>query len=318
MRKAALETIGQMVEEDPKVIFVGSDLGAGTLDEVRDKHPERILMEGIAEQHLVGFAAGLALEGFVPFVHTISTFLTRRAFEQVAIDVALDSLPVILVGAGGGVVYAPLGPTHQAIDDFALMTSIPGMTVAAPADPLEMDAMLRLLRAQERPAYVRIAKGGEPVITSELPVMKLGKMRLLARGDKVAILTSGALVHECLSALNKLGKDRQHISLAHFPFISPLDREAILSLSASHLRLVVIEEHIPQGGLSSAVANLLAKTGFLPPLTCITLPNSYSSKYGSQTDHWGLHGMDAEGIASTILELLDQLSKPLPQLGLNP
>jgi deoxyxylulose-5-phosphate synthase len=128
-----LTTIAELIEENGRVVFVGSDLGAGTMDDARDRHPLRVLMEGIAEQHLVGFAAGLALEGFVPYVHTIATFLTRRALEQIIVDVALHSLPVRLIGGGGGMTYAPLGPTHQAIDDFALMRTIPNMIVGAPS-----------------------------------------------------------------------------------------------------------------------------------------------------------------------------------------
>lgn len=304
MRKKALETIGRLVEEDPRVVFVGSDLGAGTLEDVRSRHPDRVLMEGIAEQHLVSFAAGLALEGFIPYVHTIATFLTRRALEQVVVDVALDRLPVILVGAGGGLVYAPLGPTHQAIDDFALMTTIPGMYVVAPADPLEMESVLTLLLAEQVPAYVRVAKGGEPVITDEFPPLVAGKMRMACEGQRVAVLTTGALLHECIDAVEALRTEGLAVTVAHFPFVAPLDRKAIISLSSSHDHLLVVEEHIPQGGLSAAVANVLSEIGFSSPLHRLTLPNAYATNYGAQAEHWQMHGLDAEGIRQKISELL--------------
>lgn len=304
MRKKALETIGRLVEEDPRVFFVGSDLGAGTLEDVRSRHPDRVLMEGIAEQHLVSFAAGLALEGFIPYVHTIATFLTRRALEQVVVDVALDRLPVILVGAGGGLVYAPLGPTHQAIDDFALMTTIPGMYVVAPADPLEMESVLTLLLAEQVPAYVRVAKGGEPVITDEFPPLVAGKMRMACEGQRVAVLTTGALLHECIDAVEALRTEGLAVTVAHFPFVAPLDRDAIVSLSSSHDHLLVVEEHIPQGGLSAAVANVLSEIGFSSPLHRLTLPNAYATNYGAQAEHWRMHGLDAEGIRQKISELL--------------
>lgn len=304
MRKKALETIGRLVEEDPRVVFVGSDLGAGTLEDVRSRHPDRVLMEGIAEQHLVSFAAGLALEGFIPYVHTIATFLTRRALEQVVVDVALDRLPVILVGAGGGLVYAPLGPTHQAIDDFALMTTIPGMYVVAPADPLEMESVLTLLLAEQVPAYVRVAKGGEPVITDEFPPLVAGKMRMACEGQRVAVLTTGALLHECIDAVEALRTEGLAVTVAHFPFVAPLDRDAIVSLSSSHDHLLVVEEHIPQGGLSAAVANVLSEIGFSSPLHRLTLPNAYATNYGAQAEHWRMHGLDAEGIRQKISELL--------------
>lgn len=304
MRKTALETIGRMVEKDSRVVFIGSDLGAGTLEDIRCKHPDRVLMEGIAEQHLVSFAAGLALEGFVPFVHTISTFLTRRALEQAIVDVALDRLPVILVGAGGGLVYAPLGPTHQAIDDFSLMTTIPGMYVVAPADPLEMESVLELLRTEGVPAYVRVAKGGEPTITKSMPALQAGKMRSVRKGSGVAVITTGSVLHECVSAADALKAQGSPVTVAHFPFVYPLDHDAILSLSSSHNHLLVVEEHLPQGGLSAAVANVLSEVGFSSPLHRITLPNSYATKYGSQADHWHLHRLDAEGIKDKIATLL--------------
>lgn len=304
MRRTALETMGRLVEEDPRVVFVGSDLGAGTLEDVKNRHPDRVLMEGIAEQHLVSFAAGLALEGLIPYVHTIATFLTRRALEQIVVDVALDRLPVILVGAGGGLVYAPLGPTHQAIDDFALMTTIPGMNVVAPADPLEMESVLRLLLEQQVPAYVRVAKGGEPMITGNFPPLEPGKVRMVCEGQSLAVLTTGALLHECVDAVEGLRADGVEVTLAHFPFVAPLDTDAIVSLSSSHEYLLVVEEHIPQGGLTTAVASVMSEIGFSSPLNRLTLPPAYATKYGAQAQHWRMHSLDSEGIRRKISQIL--------------
>lgn len=304
MRKAALTTIAELVEADERVVFVGSDLGAGTMDAVRSRHPKRVLMEGIAEQHLVGFAAGLALEGYVPYVHTIATFLTRRALEQTIVDVALHDLPVRLIGAGGGMVYAPLGPTHQAIDDFALMRSIPNMVVGAPADPHEMSTMLHLLADTPGPAYVRIAKGGEPDITRGLEELQIGRARRVVDGDTIAIVTTGALLHECLDAVQRLDADGARATLVHFPFVAPLDVGVVLSLAETHADLLVVEEHLPSGGLASAVADVLAERGSSARLHRATLPARYADRYGSQQEHWSLHGIDAAGITARVRSLL--------------
>ena len=121
MRQKALTTVYKLAKQDPRVLFIGSDLGAGTLQAMREDIPGQFFMEGISEQHIVGFAAGLAQEGFIPYINTIGTFLTRRSFEQVSIDVGLHRLPVRLLSSGGGMVYAPLGPTHTAVEDFSLM-----------------------------------------------------------------------------------------------------------------------------------------------------------------------------------------------------
>jgi transketolase len=313
MRKAALEAISRLVEVDDRVVFVGSDLGAGTMSESRNLNPDRVFMEGIAEQHIVSFAAGLAIEGFVPFVHTIATFLTRRAFEQIAIDVALDRLPVVFLGSGGGMVYSPLGPTHQAIDDFSLMRSVPGMLVVAPADPLEMATILAMLAATPGPAYVRVGKGGEPVVTSNLSELSFGKAREIRHGNNLAVITTGALLHECITAADQLEAQGTNITVFHFPFIEPLDREVVLSLSTLHSNLLVVEEHIPQGGLSSAITDLLGEISPSTRVHRLTLPNSYATKYGTQQDHWRFHGLDSHGIRSKISDIL--LSHSLLDIG---
>ena len=144
MRNECLNSVFRLAKKNKKVVFIGSDLGAGVLSDFKKEIPERFFMEGISEQHIVGMAAGMANEGFIPYVNTIATFLTRRCFEQIAIDVCLHNLPVRLIGNGGGVVYAPLGPTHQAIEDIAIMKSLPNMTICAVSDKVEMKKMSSL------------------------------------------------------------------------------------------------------------------------------------------------------------------------------
>ena len=127
----------------PRVVFIGSDLGPGLLEDFKTNMPDRYFMEGVAEQHIVGMAAGLALEGFIPYVNTIATFLTRRCFEQNVLDLGLHNTNVRLISNGGGTVYAPLGPTHLAIDDIAIMRTIPNMTIVAPCDAVEMKELVK-------------------------------------------------------------------------------------------------------------------------------------------------------------------------------
>ena len=138
MRRTCFETILKLQKKNKKIIFIGSDLGPGFMKHSKDKVEERFFMEGVSEQSVVGISAGLALEGYSPFVNTIATFLTRRAFEQIVIDLCLHDLPVRLIGNGGGLVYAPLGPTHLAIEDLSLMKSIPNMTIISPCDANEI------------------------------------------------------------------------------------------------------------------------------------------------------------------------------------
>ena len=164
MRKTCLNTIYKLAKKNQKIIFIGSDLGPGVLNDFKNTIPERFFMEGVSEQSIIGLSAGLALEGFKPYVNTIATFITRRCFEQVAIDLCLHNLPVKLIGNGGGLVYAPLGPTHQAIDDIAIMRALPNLTVVAPADSEEMRRLMPLTIDHNGPIYIRLAKGYDPII----------------------------------------------------------------------------------------------------------------------------------------------------------
>src|SRR5947209_20518741 len=144
MRKTCLDVVYEIAKTDPRVFFIGSDLGIGTLKNFKAEMPDRFFMEGVSEANLIGMSAGLALEGKIVYANTIATFITRRCFEQVCLDLCLHRVPVRLIGNGGGMVYAPLGPTHMAIDDLALFRALPGMTILAPCDAEEMRRLMPL------------------------------------------------------------------------------------------------------------------------------------------------------------------------------
>src|SRR5215469_18409218 len=142
MRKTCLDVVYELAKNDPRIFFVGSDLGIGTLKQFKAEMPERFFMEGVSEANLIGMSAGLALEGKIVYANTIATFITRRCFEQVCLDLCLHNLKVRLIGNGGGLVYAPLGPTHLATEDIAIMRTLPNMAVVAVCDAQEMQAFM--------------------------------------------------------------------------------------------------------------------------------------------------------------------------------
>ncbi len=144
MRDAVNDTIFELAKEDPRIAYICSDLHPPLLKRLQEEMPGRGFMEGVSEQYCVGMAAGMAAEGFIPFFHTIAVFATRRCYDQIACDVCIPDLPVRIIGAGGGLVYAPLGPTHIAIDDIALMRALPNMTVLCPGDKNEARELLKL------------------------------------------------------------------------------------------------------------------------------------------------------------------------------
>ena len=172
MRKTCLDMVYELAKRDDRVLFVGSDLAPDLLTQMKTEMPDRFFMEGIAEANVFGMSAGLAMEGYIPFVNTIGTFIYRRAFEQITVDICLHNLPVRMIGNGGGYVYAPLGPTHQATEDIACMRALPNMTVVAVCDAEEMRRFMDCSLDWPQPIYIRLGKGGEQIVDGSQTTFK--------------------------------------------------------------------------------------------------------------------------------------------------
>jgi len=303
MRKTCLDMIHRLARHDARVVFIGSDLGPGVVDAMRSEMPERCLMEGISEAAVVGLAAGLAMEGHLPYVNTIATFLTRRALEQVALDVCLHRLPVRLIGNGGGLVYAPLGPTHIALDDFALMRALPGMAVVAPCDADEMTRLMEATLVWPGPIYIRLAKGGDRVVSRPDLPFAIGRALPLLMPDMADVLfvTTGVIAQEALAAAERLRGEGIVARVLHCPSVKPLDEAAIRRASAGVRAVIVGEEHSRIGGLGSAVLETLVATaaaGRQPAIRLAALGDAFVSGYGSQRQHWQAAGIDDAGLAA--------------------
>ena len=302
MRRTCLDMVHELARKDERVVFVGSDLGPGTLSEMQDEMPERFYMEGVAEQNLIGMAAGMALDGFVPYVNTIATFITRRCFEQVALDLCLHDLQVRLIANGGGLVYAPLGPTHMAIDDIALMRTIPSMTVVSPADADEMRRFMLQSVDWPHPIYIRLGKGGDPIVSREADGFAIGKSILLREPGQVLIVASGVMVNRALKAAEILAGDGIAAGVLNVHTIKPLDDEAILRLSRDVELIVTLDEHLLAGGLGSAVVEmfLARQNGRIPRIHRIGIRDEFPHDYGSQDSLMKAYGLQPEELARTI------------------
>src|SRR5882724_11197663 len=232
MRPACINKVFDLAKRDPRVVYIGSDLDPPLVRRMKDEMPGRAFMEGVSEQHVVGMAAGLAMEGYIPFVHTIATFITRRCYEQVAVDLCLHNLPVRLIGNGGGLVYAPLGPTHLAIEDIAIMRSLPNMTVVSVCDADEMTRFMDQTLDWPGPIYIRLAKGYDPIVSRQELGFAIGKaipMRLANGSAKRALLvTTGVETTRALAAANTLAEDGIECTVLHMHTIKPLDVDALL------------------------------------------------------------------------------------------
>jgi transketolase len=284
MRKACLDMVYELAKRDPRVVFVGSDLGVGVLDRFKAEMPERFFMEGVSEANVVGMAAGLALDGNVVFINTIATFLTRRCFDQIVLDLCLHEVPVRLIGSGGGMVYAPLGPTHEAIEDIAILRAIPGMTIVAPADAEEMRRLMPLTLDYPGPMYIRLGKGGDPIVSSDRTPFAIGKAIPMREGNDALLVTTGITLKLALDAAAVLAGDGIQAAVLHVPTIKPLDAPTLLDYTSRVSVVLTVEEHSVIGGLGSAVAELIAEAGFATPkrFKRIGIPDVFPDRYGSQ------------------------------------
>lgn len=306
MRKVALDMVHELAKRDPRVVFMGSDLGAGTLDKMAKEFPDRYYMEGINEANFVGMAAGLAMEGFIPYLNTIAPFFTRRAFEQIAVDLCLHKLPVRLISSGGGVVYAPLGPTHLAIEDMAAMRALPNMTVVAVSDAEEMRRLMEESLNWPGPMYIRLAKGGDPIVSDAARGFKIGSAIPVRPPGPVVILSTGVMLSRAQEAADTLKADGIQAGIVHFHTVKPLDQAAVLSASAEARLVVTVEEHIRSGGFGSAVLETLADhaVGALPKVLRLGLPDAFPKEYGSQETMFETFGLKPQQIAQSIRDAL--------------
>src|SRR5689334_24646578 len=218
MRQTCLNMVHDLAKRDDRVLFVGSDLSPGLLAEMRREMPDRWYMEGITEANLIGMSAGLAMEGYMPYANTIATFITRRCYEQVAVDLCLHDLPVRLIGNGGGLVYAPLGPTHLAIEDLAIMRALPNMTVTAVCDAEEMTRLMNASLDWPHPIYIRLAKGGDPVVRRPENGFAIGKAIEMTQDvgpADVLLVATGVATTAALEASKRLADDGARCRVLH-------------------------------------------------------------------------------------------------------
>ena len=293
MRKKALDSVYELAKVDDRVIFLGSDLGPDVLINMKKEMPDRFFMEGVSEQHIIGMAAGLAMEGFVPYVNTIATFITRRCYEQVALDLCLQDLPVRLIANGGGVVYAPLGPTHLAVEDIAIMRALPNMAVVAPCDADEMKRFMSSTLNWPHPIYIRLGKGGDKVVSEEKFGFEMGKAILMREPGEGLIISTGVMTQLAIEAAEKLNQEGIACGVLHVHTIKPLDELQLSKLLPRVKAVVTVEEHTRIGGLGSAVLEFTNDN--MPEQSSkimrIGIPDQFAKQYGSQEsllNHWGI------------------------------
>lgn len=301
MRDAFAKALGEAARRHPGIALVVADISpAASLKEFLDENPTRIVDVGVSEQAMIGMAAGMAITGLRPFAYTIAPFAIFRPLEQIRIDLAYQELPVVVVGVGGGLAYSALGSTHHTIEDIAVATAIPNMTVIAPCDPLETAAAVHALLDLKGPCYLRLGKAGEPELTGHaLEPFELGTIRQIREGHKVAIVGYGPILRLAFSASEQLSVYEQPaIFSAHT--LKPLDSAGIDRILSTFDRVVVLEEHVARGGLGREIL-AQSHAASQTDIVSLHLKDDFLHVYGSQEFLWAEHGLNVEALLRAIV-----------------
>lgn len=260
MRASFSETILQLSKEDKKVYVVDADLANSTkIDSVAHNNPVKFLQMGIAEQNMLSVAAGLSTTGLQPWVSTFAAFLSKRAIDQIQVQIAQPMLNVKMVGGYSGLLTGLTGKSHQSLEDIAIFRSLANMVVLAPADSVEVKKMMRFAHKYQGPVYMRIARDPYPIIFSDEYEFQLGKAVTLKEGKDVSIISTGTQTSRSLVAAENLEEEGISTSVIHMPTIKPIDKEAIIFAAQSTGIIVTAEEHNIYGGLGSSVAEVLVE-----------------------------------------------------------
>lgn len=309
MRTLLSDLITQSAVKDPSFIMISGDHGYALFDRIRRERPAQFLNAGIAEQGMVGVAAGLARVGFRPMIYGLASFIPMRVIEQIKLELCLSRLPVVILGDGAGLVYSTLGATHQCGEDVAVLAAMPHLRIYSPADRAELQACYDDAARSQGPSYIRIGKGDRPP-SHEGPLASAGAhfVRSASRA-KACLVATGSMVNPCLSIAHEL-----NLACVSVPQLKPLG-EHVPGMLRRFSTLIVIEEHSRHGGLASLVLDALCLGEGLPRRTRIhslALEDKFSERCGSHQYALSEHGLSDEQLAQRVKALLGS-SRPAGQ-----
>lgn len=311
MRNAFIHALTEAARRDPSITLLTGDLGFTVLEKFRDEFPDRFFNMGVAEQNMIGVAAGLAMEGRRVFVYSIIPFVTLRCLEHVRNDLCFHHLPVCIAGLGSGYGYGHMGPTHHALEDIAAMRGLQGMTVLSPGDPVEVDAAVRAVATLSGPCYLRLGKNGERRIHQVRIDLDIGKPILLRPGNDALLLATGSMLDAALQASDLLAERGINAGVASVHTLQPIDALSIRSLIANIPLIATLEEHRKAGGLGSAIAESLADAPVRPLHLFFHAPDDSPHRCGSQSFLRMHAGLQPGQIADRLAKEMTMKTKPM-------
>jgi transketolase len=308
MRDVWGEKLVELADADPRTVVLDGDLANSTkADKFARAHPDRFFQMGIAEQNLVGAAAGLAAVGFVPWTSSFTVFFTHRALDPIRMLVAQSHANVKIVASYSGLLIGAVGKTHLDVQDLAIMRAMPDMTVLAPADETELLAMMDWAAAYQGPVYLRLARDGVPDLFDADYTFAPGAVHQLRQGGDVALVSTGPQTSRVLQAANRLQQGGAAATVVHVPSLKPLDAAALVKAIGAVPLVVTVEEHTVHGGLGGLVAEVLTGAGASPRIERIGLDDVW----GESADNDFLlekHGLSPARIADQVSRLLPAVS----------
>ncbi len=287
----------------PEVLCLSADLTSSCeVDGFRDRYPDQFLSLGMAEQNMLSFAGGLAMQGYRPFIHTFSVFLYRRPYDQLINSIAYSNRKVRMMGFLPGIT-TPGGITHQAIEDISVMRAIPNMTVLETGDATEVESVLDVADSIDGPVYVRVLRGEVPRLFST--PFEFNRLRTLSEGDDILVVTSGVCTEEALRAAGPLGDRGIGIHHLHASTLKPFDRNGLVAAARGKEGVVTLENHTINGGLGSLVAEILAEEGLGIRLRRLGLEDTFAHG-ASKAYLMKKYALDAGALVRAIGKLLDR------------
>jgi len=301
-RQAFAEELIALARADRRIVAVCNDsVGSSNLTAFQKEFPDRLINVGIAEQNMVGVAAGLANGGFLPFVCAASPFLTGRSLEQVKADIAYNGYHVVLCGMSPGMSYGELGPTHHSIEDISWLRAIADLAIVVPADPAQTRAALRWAASFGNPSFVRIGRFKVPAVSAEADPFAFARADVLRDGRDVAILATGTMVARALQAADDLRSRGIAARVVNVSTIKPLDEAAVLAAARETRGIVTVEEGVVEGGLGAAVASLVVRHAPVKMRILGVVGFAPTGDTAFLFDHFGLN---RDGIAAAALDIL--------------
>jgi transketolase len=304
MREAFVETLLEEARNNPEVFLVTADLGYGVLEKFATELPQQYLNAGVAEQSMLGLAAGLAASGKRVFVYSIGNFPTLRALEQIRNDVCYMNNPVVIVSVGAGYAYGAQGYTHHALEDIAVMRALPGLNVVSPSDPLETRVATKFLARDRRPAYLRLGRSGDVQIASEAGLAPPGRTNTIATGSSGSIAFTGAIGVNAIAARVVLAEQGLDVGVYSVPYISDLSPEALYEL-LERGPLLTLEEHSYRGGFGSSILELAARNQISGKIKIVASSQKDLSQIGSQEFLRAENGLGVEAVVNSFKTLLE-------------